>query len=479
MNIRTKLALTFSFVTILIGSGVFLYLDSYFTTGLISKVENTLRVAAEGSEGLYFGFIESVNTRTVDWGSDGHIRNTTQKLVSQKTSAKEKSAIATELGVYFKENKMLYDPTVIIMDVLDSRGIVIASSQENRIGLNDGEEEKDLKIRFSEAIKASLGESFAIDANNEGYDGTNRTTNATTRIFSTDTGVDGVVLPLNAVLLLHFSRNNQISDILTGAFQISLGALTGNALAQTYRSEEIYLVDKEGSIITNPSNTRSDHPSLNKKVSKYLVETCFKENREIAEEYTNYDGAKVFGATMCIKRHGVMLVAEVLSSEALATLTQTRRTIILGILLTVMATIVCSILFSSIILKPLDTMVLVAKNISHGKFDMRAQVKSKDEFGYLATVFNEMLDAIEKSRQGLKEAEAQLKDTNIALEQRVKERTAELDELKSGLEEEVNKKTGQLQQKLAELEKFKQLTVGRELMMVELKKEILKLKDKS
>jgi len=62
------------------------------------------------------------------------------------------------------------------------------------------------------------------------------------------------------------------------------------------------------------------------------------------------------------------------------------------------------------------------------------------------------------------------------LEIKVKGRTSELTELAQSLEKKVEERTKELQEKVVELEKFNRLAIGRELKMIELKKEIEKLK---
>jgi len=65
------------------------------------------------------------------------------------------------------------------------------------------------------------------------------------------------------------------------------------------------------------------------------------------------------------------------------------------------------------------------------------------------------------------------------LEIRVKARTEELEEERKGLAEKVKARTKDLEEKMLELEKFQRLAVGREMKMIELKKEIVKLKEES
>jgi len=65
------------------------------------------------------------------------------------------------------------------------------------------------------------------------------------------------------------------------------------------------------------------------------------------------------------------------------------------------------------------------------------------------------------------------------LEIRVAARTKELQELNKSLEEKVQERTRELQERLNELERFHRLTVGRELKMIELKKELEQLRAKN
>ncbi len=64
---------------------------------------------------------------------------------------------------------------------------------------------------------------------------------------------------------------------------------------------------------------------------------------------------------------------------------------------------------------------------------------------------------------------------NQILEIKVKARTQELEELNLKLEQEVRERTKELRERIEELEKFHQLTVGRELKMRELKEKIERL----
>lgn len=81
-----------------------------------------------------------------------------------------------------------------------------------------------------------------------------------------------------------------------------------------------------------------------------------------------------------------------------------------------------------------------------------------------------------EEKENIKESKKQIEELKSALEVKVKARTKELQELAESLEEKIKARTKELQKRIAELERFHKLTVGRELRMTELKKEIKRLK---
>lgn len=89
-----------------------------------------------------------------------------------------------------------------------------------------------------------------------------------------------------------------------------------------------------------------------------------------------------------------------------------------------------------------------------------------------------LIDRINQGRINQKKHNEQLTSTNNSLEKTVKERTAELEKINSSLEKIVKERTAEIEKKVLELEKINALMTGRELKMIELKKEIEVLKKK-
>jgi len=96
-------------------------------------------------------------------------------------------------------------------------------------------------------------------------------------------------------------------------------------------------------------------------------------------------------------------------------------------------------------------------------------------------MFRKQTQELEKLNDELEkrvsERTRELEEAKSILEIKVRARTRELEELAHGLDEKVKERTRELEERIEELEKFHKLTVGRELKMVELKREIAKLKN--
>ena len=75
-----------------------------------------------------------------------------------------------------------------------------------------------------------------------------------------------------------------------------------------------------------------------------------------------------------------------------------------------------------------------------------------------------------------KQERDEVQEARTALEIRVEARTRELQDATESLEQKVAARTKELEAKVRELERFQKLAVGRELKMVELKKEIAALR---
>ncbi len=474
MRFQTKLTLLLTAVIVIIIAVLFYRFDTAVDGYLKKTVIKNFHSIVETSEGAYFLFADKVKTRTVDWSSDSAIRTATEKILSLPEGEERASAVEG-LAHYFQEEKMKYDPAISIIDILDGNGIVIVSSRADRIGIDEKEEEEEFHAhRFSEALASGFGEAFVTNVVIEPDEGMEPMIHSVARIFSTTKDEQGNLRPLDAVILLHFTNVEELGHILSGQFQITQGAQSGRVLFEYLKTAEIYMVNKDRILIT-PSRFIAD-AVLKLRVDTYPVKACLEEGREVAGEYTDYRGIKVFGASMCLARDNAVLIAEVDAEEILAPLKELRMQFALVSAFVTLIGALGTAILSRWFLKNLQPILIAATEVAKGNTAVRAKTTGRDEVGQVALMFNRMLDAVEKATRELNDAQTKLRNANVDLEQRVKERTGELEHLKANLEQTVVERTKEMKEKMEELEKFKKFTVGRELKMIELKKEIERLK---
>lgn len=149
-----------------------------------------------------------------------------------------------------------------------------------------------------------------------------------------------------------------------------------------------------------------------------------------------------------------------------------RDTIFLSIGFLILIAILISFVsyyFSRTLTRPLELLRKGAEIIGKGNLDHKIELKTNDEIEELSKTFNGMT-------RHLKDYQLAVQESKNVLEVKVQARTRELSELAKSLDEKVKQRTKELEKQINELEKFYRLTVGRELKMVELKKEIKEIK---
>jgi methyl-accepting chemotaxis protein len=121
--------------------------------------------------------------------------------------------------------------------------------------------------------------------------------------------------------------------------------------------------------------------------------------------------------------------------------------------------------FLRTVIKPLNQLTDACEQIRKGNLEIKIKNHYRTEIGELIDTFNKMVSELNKSKLTMEEA----KDV---LEIRVRARTRQLRELLENQEETIKARTKELEERVKELERFRRLTVGRELKMMELKKEL-------
>jgi methyl-accepting chemotaxis protein len=210
-----------------------------------------------------------------------------------------------------------------------------------------------------------------------------------------------------------------------------------------------YVIDRQGNLIAFGDVSRV----LKRENLKGL-----KEVEEFVKRGEDDEESVVVGVTKGIQGRSVVsnfvplgspdwaVVIEMPFLEAYRSLISEISFSLLILFFSILGSVFIIIYLSKKITKPIVSLTAAVKKIEGGDLETKIDIDSRDEIGQLALVFNQMTE--------------QLKRFYADLEQKIEERTKSLD------------------QKIKELEKFNELTIGRELKMIELKKEIEELKKK-
>ncbi|MBI5147531.1 MAG: HAMP domain-containing protein [Parcubacteria group bacterium] len=222
-------------------------------------------------------------------------------------------------------------------------------------------------------------------------------------------------------VIANFIDVKNVGDLMTGERQIRLGATSG--VMERMKTFETYLTSAEGLVLTELKFMPD--AVLKRKLDALPVKKCREEKKEIAALYGNYLDIPVIGASMCLP-NGWTLIVEMSEDEALGRVGDIQQYVVFLILAAMAAGSAAAYWLAWGIAKPITRLAQTAEEIKAGNFSKKADVASTDEIGQLAVSFNEMIDKINKRAE---EAE-KLSDAMVGRELRMMELKKELEELK-------------------------------------------------
>ena len=382
--------------------------------GIRAEIFHGLVRYTESAEGQIFSYIDFVKTKGRYLASESFI---VDKMQIVKNGQRVNSL---ELNNFLKSKKKL-DESLVGISILDLNGKIIFSSSKGEIGKDESEHNHFIKVMEDceyASIKAGLmtHEHFGL-----------------VNSFIASYPIKDESGEYLAILDVVFSLDN-ITDILNGSFQLDQGALTGISRLEGLNN---YVVNKEKVMFIHPVQvgvTQMHHEKM--KVDNLPVRECLENNKEIVDTYKTYTGKEVLGASMCIPDRGWVIVSEISADKAFLAVKEIYYQLILMIIVSFLLVVGISLLLTDKVSKYLKKFITVSKQVSSGNLDVKLDINSKDEIGFLAKNFNAMIFSLKKSR--------------IDIEKKVLERTKDL--------ENINK-----------------YMAGREIKMIELKEKIKKL----
>lgn len=336
----------------------------YFNASNILKKDtlSNLTVIAEAKKRHIVSFVESKKERTIDFSSDGYIRDTLE-TISHGVSVSRDAVVA--LNRYLLLNKKPLDRYLLEITVVGDNGKVVASTKKRLIG-KDISSHVDV-LKDTEKAYVCVNQSHPCPCCNT------------------------YCLSVYAPLIDSRTREKTLGAIINCYDLATLSKIT-TPLTGMGDTEEVYLVNKNKIMLTE-SRFVKDAP-LRQVVDTEPVCKIIEEGKEMAGIYHDYRGVPVVGASAYIPEYGWMLLAEIDKAEAFESLK------ILGIIaLTtslVIAVIVTSggIVFAFSTARPIHILKSAADRFKAGELEHRVKIGRRDEIGELANSFNAMADVL-------------------------------------------------------------------------------------
>ena len=187
---------------------------------------------------------------------------------------------------------------------------------------------------------------------------------------------------------------------------------------------ETFLADGEGFFVTQPRYVATqghNHP-----ISAGPMQSCLSgQSHEVLD--LDYRGVKIIhGFRFIPEFDSACIMAHITQDEAFAPLKLLQQRIYIAILLFGVLLIVTTVSLARRIVNPVIQLTETARKIAEGNYLAKADENGSNEFSELAATFNYMTNRLHATQQQLLHNEAELKQLNVALENRVLERTRQL-----------------------------------------------------
>ncbi len=164
---------------------------------------------------------------------------------------------------------------------------------------------------------------------------------------------------------------------------------------------ESYLVNEDSVMISE--SRFIENAAFTQKVDTTPVRKCFETNQNHAGIYDDYRGILVFGTSNCMD--DLVLLVEIDNDEVLQPVSNLReKIIVLGVMITIVVGI-AAYFVSKLLSRPLIKLRNAANRIAEGDFDVRTNIKTRDEIGQLSISFDQMAEKIQDSLLKIQERE--------------------------------------------------------------------------
>jgi PAS domain S-box-containing protein len=341
---------------------------------LTNQIYNTLEVASDALEAQLLIFLESKKNRTIDFSSDGFIRESAKQLSLQPGN----TAAVKALNEHLRRNKAPLDHDIYDILVFNNTGKLVSAT--------NGDLLREVEI---DSLYFERGREKVVINTIENETG-DRHFSVTAPLTDIKSGA------FVGVITLRFHAN-AIDNILSGETAKLLGAKT--VLGELGKRGAMYVIDKTKAVIAGPENL------LGQQIDTVFLDRAFSQ-KEILGEFIDPSQKPRLAATMYIENPGWSIIASIPKKDAYRPLKRLTN-LTAGFVLAGVSTILMLALFlGHRIAKPIIDLTTAAAKLARGKWNNRIPVPDKrGEITVLAQTFNQMARSLEQYYQAMQTSE--------------------------------------------------------------------------
>ncbi|TAN63162.1 HAMP domain-containing protein [bacterium] len=396
MSIRVKLLATFLAIAVI--PLVFISALSFYNakTALVDATLNGLKIAAQAKKAEVLEYLSGKKGRTLDFASDGFIRDQAEFITSANTN-EEKIRASRILNTHLSVNKKPLDPEILEIRVLDLQGKIIGSSEgEYLLGLGWGTDQP----YFLKGLKNTYIQDAGVFARPG-------TIEEFQEVIAISTPLKSRTADTAIGALVNFYNLANIQDVL-----LSRGAHQWGSPEEKEKntSRDIFLVNEQKLLMT-PSRKTQDYYPLKFKIETEPILKAIKSSLPINASWIDSMGNKVFGASELLsieKDWKWIIVIEQDEHETLAPVRNLRNLSSTAGVVTMLLVLAMALVIARSVSRPIQQITQVADKISKGESKARIDISSKDEVGELATSFNRMVEKRLRVEEELRLAKTQI-----------------------------------------------------------------------
>lgn len=395
MSIRIKLIITFLVIAVipilLVGA-----LSFYQAKAALEEAAlQGLNVAAVAKKAEVMEYLMGKKGRTIDFASDGFIRDYAE-LISTTAESQELIRASRTLNEHLRINKKPLDPEILEIRILDLSGMIIGTSEADYLlGLGTGNNQP----YFLEGQYKT----YIQDVSTYIYQGVEELQEVIVIGTPLKSRTSGKIIGV----LANFYNLVDIKNVLLGSGSHEWGRLP---VANEASSRDIFLVNQQG-LLATPSKKIADYRPLKFKITTEPVLKGTAYSKVINGAWVDMQKNEVLGASTLLEIEADwkwILVIEQDKDEVLEPVYNLGRfSMVIGFIITLLV-IGIAIVTTRLIAKPIRKVTEAADKISKGESWVKIDIALQDEVGQLATSFNRMVDKRQHIEDELKAARAKI-----------------------------------------------------------------------